>query len=135
MGRILVVEDDPSVGRLLELTLAVEGHDVEVVDDGASALARLTDADPPDLVVLDIMLPSVDGIAVLQQLRVTPGWEQVRVVVVSALDGDEDVWRAWTAGTDYHLTKPFELEELRSVTERLLTPGSPLPLPARHTVR
>lgn len=119
MGTILVVEDDASVGRLLELTLAVEGHEVEVVGDGAAAVARLSGV-PPELVVLDVMLPEVDGIAVLRQLRATAGWEDVRVVIVSALDGDGDVWRAWSAGTDYHLPKPFELEELRAVTERLL---------------
>lgn len=119
MGRILVVEDDPSVGRLLDLTLSIEGHEVDVVGDGAAAMARLT-GPPPHLVVLDVMLPSLDGIAVLEQLRTTVGWEDVRVLVVSALDGDRDVWRAWTAGADYHLTKPFELEELRAVTERLL---------------
>lgn len=119
MGRIVVVEDDPSVGRLIELTLAVEGHDVEVVTDGADALARLT-GEAPHLVVLDVMLPSVDGLSVLQQLRVTEGWADVRVLVLTALEGDDDVWRAWTAGTDYHLTKPFDPEELRTVTERLV---------------
>lgn len=119
MGRIVVVEDDPSVGRLIELTLAVEGHDVEVVTDGADALARLTGA-VPHLVVLDVMLPSVDGLSVLQQLRVTEGWSDVRVLVLTALEGDADVWRAWTAGADYHLTKPFDPEELRTVTDRLV---------------
>lgn len=119
MATILIVEDDPSVGRLLDLALAVEGHATELVDTGSAALDRL-EGDPVDLVLLDIMLPDVDGFSVLQVLRDRSAWDGTRVIVLTALSSDEDVWRGWANGTDYYLTKPFDLAQLRAVSERLL---------------
>lgn len=130
MARVLIVEDDPATARLLELTLGAEGHDTETVDDGGLALARL-EGPPVDLVVLDVMLPSVDGLTVLRALRDHPAWGEARVMLLTALDDDADVWRGWASGTDYYLTKPFELAQLRAVVERLLgdpdTPASDAP--------
>ena len=119
MATILIVEDDPAVGRLLDLALAVDGHTTEIVTSGREARERL-DGDLTDLVLLDVMLPDVDGLTVLDELRSRPGWADTRVIVVSALDGDEDVWRGWANGTDYYLTKPFDLAHLRAVIDRLL---------------
>lgn len=119
MASILIVEDDPAVGRMLDLALGVDGHTTELVTTGGAARERLA-GQHVDLVLLDVMLPDVDGLTLLEELRSRPEWAGTRVVVVSALDSDEDVWRGWANGTDYYLTKPFDLAQLRSVIERLL---------------
>jgi DNA-binding response OmpR family regulator len=119
---ILIVEDDASVARVLELAFGVEGHAVELVADGPSALARLRST-PVDLVVLDVLLPDADGLALLRELRSREAWEDTRVIVLSALDGDEDLWRGWSSGTDSYVTKPFDLGELRAIAARLLARG------------
>jgi len=120
VATILIVEDDPSVARLLELAFAVEGYLTEVMTSGGAANARL-DGPATDLVVLDVMLPDVDGLSVLRALRSHAGWEDTKVVLLTALGADDDVWRGWASGTDYYLTKPFELPELRAIAERLLS--------------
>lgn len=119
MAQILVVEDDAAVRAMLELTLAVEGYSTELVDSGSAALARL-DSDPPELVILDVMMPGTDGLEVLRELRTREGWSEVPVVVCTALGADEDIWRGWSSGADYYLVKPFDLDELRGVVLRLL---------------
>jgi DNA-binding response OmpR family regulator len=92
------------------------------VADGPSALARLRST-PVDLVVLDVLLPDADGLALLRELRSREAWEDTRVIVLSALDGDEDLWRGWSSGTDSYVTKPFDLGELRAIAARLLARG------------
>ena len=119
MATILICEDDRSVARLLALTFGLEGHDVEVIDDGVVGGQRLAEA-PVDLAVLDVMLPGRDGLSLLRELRARPGWEDCRVIVLTALDDDAAVWRGWTSGADYYLTKPFEVDHLRGVAARLL---------------
>lgn len=124
MATVLVVEDDPAVAHMLELALTLEGHDVETVGDGDSAAARL-DGPPAEVVVLDVMLPGQDGLAVLRQLRDRRDWSASKVVVVSARREDDEVWRGWAAGADYYLTKPFDLDHLRDIVDRLIA-GLPL---------
>lgn len=119
MASILIVEDDPAVARLLELAFGVEGHQTEVATGGGDARSRL-DGPATDLVVLDVMLPDIDGLSVLRALRCHTGWEDTKVVLLTALGGDDDVWRGWASGTDYYLTKPFELAQLRAIADRLL---------------
>ena len=120
MARVLVVEDDPGVRRMLELMLAAEGYEAESASDGREALHRL-DAPPPDLVILDVMMPGADGFTVLRELRTRDGWETVPVVVTTALGTDQDMWQGWQSGADYYLVKPFSIEELRAIVVRLLT--------------
>jgi DNA-binding response OmpR family regulator len=108
---VLVVDDDAGLRELVTLVLESHGIGTRTCLDGASALdvARET---RPDLVVLDVMLPETDGIAVLQQLKADPVTAHIPVVLLTALGDDADVWRGWEAGADYYLTKPFEVEEL-----------------------
>jgi DNA-binding response OmpR family regulator len=127
VASILIVEDEASVARLLEVTLADADHgdhDIEIFDRGETAVARL-DGPPADLVVLDVMLPGIDGLAVLKELRANPAWSSTKVVMLTALGRDEDVWRGWVGGADYYLTKPFDVGQLRSVATRLLL-GEPV---------
>jgi DNA-binding response OmpR family regulator len=120
VARILIVEDDPAICEMLQLILGVEGYETEVITDGTTAVARL-DEPPADAVVLDVMMPGLDGLSVLSELRRRPAWADTRVVVASALRSDEDVWKGWTAGADYYLVKPFDLSQLRDVINRLLS--------------
>jgi DNA-binding response OmpR family regulator len=119
VARVLVCEDDPGVARLLCLTFRLEGHDVETVADGGEATRRL-DGPVPDLLLLDIMLPERDGLEVLRDLRRRPEWATCRVIVLTALDRDDEVWRGWASGADYYLTKPFDIAQLRDAATRLL---------------
>ena len=118
MIRILIAEDDPAVAAMLEMTFTLEGYATEVVTDGASAMARLA-GDPVDVVVLDVMMPEVDGLEVLRRLRQSPTWDGTRVIVSTALASDADLWAGWSAGADYYLTKPFDLDHLREVVSRM----------------
>lgn len=121
---ILIVEDDPAIVNMLELTFALEGYECEVVSDGDSAMARL-DGEPTNIVILDVMMPGADGLSVLQSLRSRDEWQESKVVMCTAKTSDEDVWRGWSAGADYYLTKPFDLDHLRDVVARLLA-GAPV---------
>lgn len=120
--RVLIVEDDDAVADMLELTFALEGLDVERIADGAAALARL-DGPPADLVVLDLMMPEVDGYRLLEELRRRPEWAEVPVIIASALSDDEHVWKGWRTGADYYLSKPFDLDHLRRIALKLVAEG------------
>ena len=108
MSRILIVEDEADLARALGINLRAREYDVEIARDGATAL-RVAASAPPDLVILDLGLPDVDGIEVIQGLR---GWSRVPIVVLSAREGQPDKVAALDAGADDYLTKPFGMDEL-----------------------
>ncbi|WP_089154416.1 response regulator [Micromonospora sp. NBS 11-29] len=136
MTRILVVDDEPQILRALRINLRARGYDVEVADTGAAAL-KAAAGHPPDLVVLDLGLPDLDGAEVIRGLR---GWSGVPIIVLSGRAGSEDKVAALDAGADDYVTKPFGMDELlariRAVTRRLVaaTPGMPALRIGRHTV-
>jgi DNA-binding response OmpR family regulator len=105
----MVVEDDPRVAHLIERTLAEVGHQVEVAVDGPSAIERARSGDP-DLIVLDVLLPGLDGFEVCRWLRA----DRIRtpILMLTARDAVADRVRGLDAGADDYLTKPFALEEL-----------------------
>ncbi len=115
-SRILVVEDEPRLAATLERVLGLEGHDVEVAGDGNDALRRARDR-AFDLVVLDIMLPGLDGIAVCRRLRATG---PVPILLLTALGGTEERVRGLDSGADDYLVKPFAYEELLARVRALL---------------
>jgi two-component system KDP operon response regulator KdpE len=106
--RALLVEDDPSIVDLIRSNLAVRGFETIIASDGAKALAVL-DAENPDIVLLDLMLPETDGFILCQQIR---DRSQVAVIVVSARGGEHDKVTALNMGADDYMTKPFSVEEL-----------------------
>ncbi|MFI6028696.1 response regulator transcription factor [Amycolatopsis magusensis] len=109
---LLVVEDDPTLRELLAASLRFAGFAVSATASGADALA-LAASRPPDLVVLDVMLPDVDGFEVLRRLRAGAGPARtVPVLFLTARDAGEDKVAGLTAGGDDYVTKPFRLEEL-----------------------
>ena len=107
-GRILVVDDDPTVAEVVARYLARDGHQVECVADGHEALRR-AQADPPDLIVLDLMLPGMSGLDVCRRLRAT---SPVPVVMLTALGEETDRLVGLEIGADDYVTKPFSPREL-----------------------
>ncbi|WP_117212843.1 response regulator transcription factor [Allorhizocola rhizosphaerae] len=106
---LLVVEDDPNILELLSASLRFAGFDVRTATSGSNALAAAAEQ-RPDLVVLDVMLPDVDGFDVIKRLRAEG--ERVPVVFLTARDATDDKIRGLTLGGDDYVTKPFSLEEL-----------------------
>jgi len=106
--RILVVDDEPQILRALVANLKARRYDVDVAADGEEALVRAADH-PPDLVVLDLGLPGIGGIEVIEGLR---GWSRVPIVVLSAREQEQAKIAALDAGADDYVTKPFGMGEL-----------------------
>ena len=123
MSRVLVVDDDPHLLRAMRITLRAAGHDVATAPDGRTALQQ-ADALPPDVVVLDLGLPDLDGVEVLAALR--PSYTGP-VVVLSARADSQDKVRALDAGADDYVTKPFDMNELLARLRAALRrgPGEP----------
>lgn len=106
--RILVVEDDPAVRNLVTTALDLHGYDVEKAETGELAIMEATSRNP-DLIMLDLGLPDIDGVEVISKIR---GWSAVPIIVISARTEDSDKIGALDAGADDYLTKPFSVEEL-----------------------
>ena len=109
--RILVVDDDPDIVRFVQLNLSLEGFEVEVAYDGEKALASAT-ASPPDLILLDVMMPGVDGVEVVRRLRAQASTASVPVVMLTAKSLSVDKVVGLTAGADDYIVKPFDTLEL-----------------------
>src|SRR5262245_54970570 len=126
MTRILIVDDEPQLLRALRINLQARRYEVSTAPDGATAL-RIAKGDRPDLVLLDLGLPDMDGADVIRQLRT---WTPVPIVVLSGRADSHDKVAALDAGADDYVTKPFSLEELlarvRAVTRRRSDPEPPM---------
>ena len=119
MSRVLIVEDEAHIARGLRFNLEAEGHAVDVVGDGESALERLLDKKELfDAVVLDVMLPGKDGFTVAAELRGSQNY--VPVLMLTARGRPEDVLKGFAAGADDYLPKPFELAILLARLQGLL---------------
>jgi DNA-binding response OmpR family regulator len=109
--KILVCDDDDGIRGMLLAFLDGEGFEVTGVPDGPSCLAAVAE-DPPDIVVLDVMMPGMDGYQVLEVLRRDHSELALKVVMLTARTSDADIWHGWTSGVDYYMSKPFDPEEL-----------------------
>ncbi|HEY2644166.1 MAG TPA: response regulator transcription factor [Galbitalea sp.] len=120
--KILIADDDPQILRALKVTLRARGYDIVTADDGAQAL-DMAAAHHPDLVMLDLGMPRLDGVEVIQGLR---GWTQVPILVVSGRTDASDKVDALDAGADDYVTKPFAIDEIlariRALTRRVVSP-------------
>ncbi|MGB7538538.1 MAG: response regulator transcription factor [Anaerolineales bacterium] len=123
--KILIVEDEEQIASFLRRGLAYEGYEVETAADGASALAKARDA-RPDLVVLDLMLPGMDGLEVCRRLR--SAHSSLPILILTARDSVSDRVQGLDAGSDDYMVKPFALAELLARVRALLRragPGEP----------
>lgn len=118
-GHVLVVDDDAAIRRLVRMSLETEGIEVETARDGEVALRAAID-EPPALVVLDIMMPNVDGWTVCEQLRSMPRTADVPVVFLTALARDEDLERGRELGAVGYVTKPFDVIDLVTIVHEIL---------------
>jgi two-component system KDP operon response regulator KdpE len=126
-GRVLVVDDEQSIRRAVGRALAARGYEVQLASDGEEALTAAA-AFQPDLVVLDLNLPALDGLEVCRQLR---GWSPVPILVLSVREDEPDKVAALDLGADDYLTKPFGIDELMARVRALLRRAQGAPRPAR----
>lgn len=117
-GRVLVVDDDEFIRRLIGINLELEGFEVHQAADGEEALRQASQV-RPDVMVLDVMMPRLDGIEVARRLRADAATSNIRLVLVSARAQAVDVRRGEDSGMDAYITKPFEPDQLVSVVRRL----------------
>jgi len=108
---ILIADDDPVIQKLLAVNFEMEGYRVVTASDGAEALERVA-SDHPDLAVLDVMMPLMDGLDVVRALRADPGTRTMPVILLSAKAQAVDINRGLEAGADAYVTKPFDPAEL-----------------------
>src|SRR6476619_7176140 len=132
--RIMVVDDEPAIGKLLLYQLSGFGYQVSYIQDGLSALQRLT-AERPDLVLLDVMMPQISGWEICRQIR---AYSTVPVIMLTAKSADPDIVTGLEAGADDYITKPFKMAQLHARIEAVLrrvAPVSQSRLPARQVLR
>ena len=119
--KILVADDDPQLVRALRITLAAHGYEVVAAADGAAAVTLAAQAHP-DIVLLDLGMPHLDGIRVIEALR---GWTDAPIIVVSGRTGSADKVDALDAGADDYVTKPFQVDELLARLRALARRSTP----------
>ena len=123
-SHVLIVEDEESILLSLEFLLGKEGYTVSTARDGAEAL-RLLQAQAPDLVLLDVMLPLIDGFEICRRIRTMPAFTATRIMLVTARGRDAEITRGLALGADAYLTKPFSTRELMDKVRALLATPRP----------
>jgi DNA-binding response OmpR family regulator len=121
-AKVLVVDDEDSITLSLRHLMKREGYAVSVARDGEEALAAVA-GDPPDLILLDVMIPKRDGYDVCQTIRANPAWSAVKIVMVSAKGRDIEVEKGLALGADAYVTKPFSTRELAEMVRGLIGAG------------
>lgn len=117
--KILAVDDEKHIVRLVQVNLQRHGYEVHTAYDGREALEKVREV-KPDLIVLDVMMPHLDGFGVLRRLKADPETRDIPVIMLTAKAQDADVFRGWQSGVDSYLTKPFNPLELITFVERIL---------------
>ena len=119
MAKILAVDDEKHIVRLVQINLQKEGHEVATANTGKEALEVVSEF-APDLIVMDVMMPEMDGFEALKKLKENPATKEIPVIMLTAKAQDADVFRGWQSGADLYLTKPFNPAELLTFVKRLL---------------
>jgi DNA-binding response OmpR family regulator len=128
MAKILLADDHPDIVRLLELALNAGNHTILTAFDGAAAW-RLAQEERPDVVVLDIAMPKLDGIRVLNRIKTDPELRETVVVMLTVRDQPEDVTLGLDVGADFYLSKPFKPTEVAALVQRVLETRNTQPPP------
>lgn len=109
-ARILIVDDEPNILLSLQFLMKKAGYDVRTATNGEQALAEIV-REPPDVVLLDVMMPKLDGFSVCQRVKTTPEWRDVRVIMLTARGRDVEREKGRTMGADDYITKPFSTQD------------------------
>lgn len=118
--KILAVDDERHIVRLIQVNLERAGYEVITAYDGREALKKIAE-ERPDLVVLDVMMPYMDGLETLKQIRANQEMRELPVIMLTAKAQDQDVFQGYTHGADIYLTKPFNPMELLTFVKRIFT--------------
>ncbi|NLJ36667.1 MAG: response regulator [candidate division WS1 bacterium] len=116
--KILVVDDERHIVRLVEVNLARAGYEVVTAYDGVEALEKV-EQEVPDMVVLDVMMPRMDGFEVLKNLQADAKYKDIPVIMLTAKAQDADIFKGWQSGVSSYLTKPFNPKELLVFVQRI----------------
>jgi DNA-binding response OmpR family regulator len=122
LGRVLVVDDDEVIRRLIAVNLQLEGFEVSTAVDGQDCLDKVA-AIEPDVITLDVMMPRLDGWETAVQLRKSPDTAHIKVLLITARAQEEDKARGGHVGADAYLTKPFDPNEMIRVVRELAGAG------------
>jgi len=116
--KILVVDDEPHIVRLVQVNLEKAGYIVTTASNGKEALEAIAQ-EQPDLMVLDVMMPEMDGLETLKRIKGNPETDDIPVILLTAKAQDADVFEGWKSGADLYLTKPFNPGELLLFVQRI----------------
>lgn len=125
MSKILVTDDDEAIVELIKINLELIGHEVITAENAIKSYA-LIQQENPDLIILDVMMPEVDGFTLAKRIRNNPEFENTPILMLTALGMLEDKVKGFDAGVDDYLVKPFEIEELKLRVRALLKRGNSL---------
>lgn len=118
--KILAVDDERHIVRLVQINLMKEGYEVVTANNGREALEMIA-SEKPDLVVMDVMMPEMDGFEALEKMKADPATANIPIIMLTAKAQDADVFSGWQKGADLYLTKPFNPTELLSFVKRIFT--------------
>ena len=116
--KILAVDDERHIVRLVQINLQKEGYEVVTAGNGREALEKVQ-SEKPDLIVMDVMMPEMDGFEALEKLKANPQTAQIPIIMLTAKAQDADVFSGWQKGADLYLTKPFNPSELLTFVKRI----------------
>jgi len=119
MKKILIVDDEPNIVMSLEYTFKKNNYEVFIARDGQEALDILK-TNYPDVIILDVMMPMVDGYATLEQIRKDPNLQHTKVMFLSAKNKESDIEKGMSLGADVYMTKPFSIKKVVEKVEELL---------------
>lgn len=131
--KILVCDDERHIVRLIQVNLERQGYQVVTAFDGKEGLEKVK-SEKPDLLVLDVMMPYMDGFEVLKSLRREPETESLPVIMLTAKAQDKDVFEGYHYGADMYLTKPFNPAELVTFVKRIMQGGDGGTTPSRYEI-
>ncbi len=116
--KVLVVDDETAILRLLEVNLARAGYEVSTAYDGIEGLQKVQEVEP-DLIVLDIVMPNMDGYQMMNELQSHPRYKDIPVIILTALAQDADIHRGWRSGAAAYITKPIVVEHFVTMLKRV----------------
>lgn len=118
MKKVLIVDDEPNILMSLDFLMRKEGYEVFIARDGYEAI-KIIDDDMPDIIVLDIMMPTVDGYEVCQYVKNDDKKKHIKVIFLSAKSKKEDIEKGYEMGADFYMTKPFSTRDLMKEVKRM----------------